>query len=218
MILLVAHEKGGVGKSTIATNMAIMRSLADREVLLVDADPQESATEFSRVRTELNHQPEFSTVGITGTGLYKEVSRMVARYDDIVIDCGGRDTATLRQAMMVADTLLVPILPGQFDAWSSEGLAAIVNDAMAISPLTVKMFFNKVDTNPKIHFTDDAEMFIAGLKDSIEGMVILETRVCYRVAYRRAVADGLSVIELPRTDPKACREMTSLYKEVYGEK
>ena len=52
MIIVLAQTKGGVGKSTLAVNLAIARSLGGGDTLLVDADEQATATDFTALRTE----------------------------------------------------------------------------------------------------------------------------------------------------------------------
>jgi len=72
MVVVVGSEKGGTGKTTIATNLAIYRAHARRDVLLVDADPQGSAIEFSRVRESEGHTPTLTCVMITGRSVASE--------------------------------------------------------------------------------------------------------------------------------------------------
>jgi chromosome partitioning protein len=115
MVVVVGSEKGGTGKTTIATNLAIHRAQSGRDVLLVDADPQGSAIEFSRVREGEGHTPIITCVMITGRSVASEVRKLNSRFGDIVIDVGGRDSAALRSSMLVAQVMVIPCLPGQFD-------------------------------------------------------------------------------------------------------
>lgn len=216
MILVIGHEKGGVGKSIAATNLAVMRAQQGRDVLLVDADPQKSASEFAKVREEEGHQPEISTVAITGRTLAKELARLRPRYDDIVVDCGGRDTATFRSALVAADVLLSPVLPGQFDIWASEEMVGIIEAALATNPkLRPMMFLNKCDTNIFIKDSHEAADLLGDLKKDLPELQLLPGRLCYRVAFRRAVAEGMAVTEMPSKDPKAVAEIRAIYEEAF---
>jgi len=212
MIIVVGNEKGGVGKTTLAANLAILRAQQGRDVLVVDADPQGSITEFFRVREEEGYTPALSCVSVTGKSVSSEVRKLVPRFDDIVVDVGGRDTAAFRSALLVAEALLVPSLPGQFDAWSLETLNTVIAEARALNEkLRPLLVLNKVDSNPRIGLTDETAEFVADL----ENLPLLPVKIGYRVAYRRSAAEGQAVNELSKKDPKAIDEIKNLYREVF---
>ena len=213
-VILVANEKGGTGKTTLATNMAIMRAQHGRDVLLVDADPQGSSSEFIRVREDEQVKPSLTCVSITGRGVSSEVRKLIPRYQDIIIDAGGRDSAGLRSALIVADILIVPFLAGQYDVWGVENMDQIVGEALGLNPeMKPYLVLNKQDTNPRISLASEAE----ALAKEMENLNILNTKLGYRVAYRRSAAEGRAVNELDKRDPKAVAELDSLYKEDFGD-
>lgn len=212
MIVVVANEKGGVGKTTLAANLAILRAQQDAKVLVVDADPQGSISEFFRVRTDEGHEPSLTCVAIAGRGVSSEVRKLVPNFSDVVIDVGGRDTAAFRSALLIADVLLVPFLPGQFDAWSLETVDALVDEAQALNQgMKALMVMNKTDTNPRVGLAGEVGEFAEELKN----LTLLPVRVGYRVAYRRSAAEGQAVNEIGKKDSRATQEMRDLYKEVF---
>ena len=213
MVIVVAGIKGGTGKTTIATNLAIIRAQNASDVLLIDADSQSSAFDFSTVREEEGHQPEITCSSITGRGISAEIRKLIPKFDDIIIDVGGRDTTTLRSALLVADVLVIPILPSQFDSWAAEMMDHLVGEVCELNQnLTSILFLNKVDTNPKIDLTSET---IDCLKE-IKNLKYSEITIGYRVAFRRSIADGLAVTELKhRSDKKSIMEINKLYKEVF---
>ena len=212
MIVVVGSEKGGTGKTTIATNLAIYRAQAGRDVLLVDADPQGSAIEFSRVRESEGHTPAVTCVMVTGRSVASEIRKLAPRFDDIVIDVGGRDSAALRSSMLVAQVMVVPCLPGQFDVWSIEGMNALVREAAALNePLRAVTVLNKVDTNPRVGLADET----AEMTKDLSHIRLLDVRLGYRVAYRRAAAEGQAVNELIKKDQRAITEIENLIREVF---
>ena len=95
MILVAGGGKGGSGKSTIAINLAIMRAKAHHDVLLVDADDQETAADFTALRNAtLEGGAGYTCIKLTGPAVHTEVVQLAPKYDDIVIDAGGRDTVS----------------------------------------------------------------------------------------------------------------------------
>ena len=211
MVICVANEKGGVGKTTIATNLAVLLAQKGREVLIVDADPQKSASDFVQVREDEHISPSVACVSITGRGVSSEVRKLVPKYTDIVIDAGGRDSAGLRSALIVSDLLIIPFLAGQFDVWAVESMDATIGEALALNPdMRAFLMLNKQDTNPRISLSSEA-MEIAG---SLKNMQLMQNKLGYRVAYRRSAAEGKAVNELERSDPKAVAEMEALFAVV----
>ncbi len=227
MIIAVGHEKGGVGKSVIACNLAVMRASKGRDVLLIDADYKPSSSLFAMVRSDGKTAAEISCVSITGKGIMQEVKRLKNRYDDIIIDCGGRDDATLRGAMMACDTLLMPVSPGPFDYWSTEqGMADKVNDILAMrEDLRPLLFINRGDTNPMVKDTYEAKNAIRAVMAEIcQEVLVLDLVVCNRAVFHKGIAGGLAAFEFVATIDKpgsgylnGIKEISALYKEVFNE-
>ena len=214
MIILIGGEKGGTGKTTIATNLAAMRALAGRDVLLIDTDPQGSANYWAQSRDEENITPRVACVQKFGKGLPKEVQDLAHRYQDIIIDAGGRDSVELRSALVVTERLFVPIQPSQFDIWTLNQMEELVETAKAFNPdLIAKVLISRSSTNPSVHESDDT----GKLLDDFDNLDLSDTTIRDRIAYRKAAKDGLAVIELKPKDPKAVKEMEELYKEVFGD-
>jgi chromosome partitioning protein len=214
MIVVISSEKGGTGKTTIATNLAIIRSQRGADVLLIDADSQRSAFDFSAVREIEGHQPSLCCAGISGQGTYDEIRKMSTKFDDAIVDVGGRDTVTLRKALLVADVVLVPFIPSQLDMWGLERMDEIIGEAKLMNnKIKAISVMNKVDHNPRIALKNDAMPIIKGLKN----IIFPNLFIGYRVSYRKSVAEGIAVTELqrPKKDAKAIAEMINLYDKVF---
>ena len=211
MIIVVGGIKGGSGKTTVATNLAILRAKEGRDVLLVDADDQETATDFTQLRNEkLDGKAGYTSIKLTGPALRTQIQRLVDKYEDIVIDTGGRDTTSQRAALTLADLLLVPFVPRSFDVWTIERVAALVSEMQPANPkLRACTFINRADPRGQDN-ADAAEV----LKE-ISTIEFIDVAIGSRKAFGNAAAEGLAVTELRSTDPKAVEEITMLYRYVF---
>jgi len=214
MIVCVGHLKGGVGKSTTASNLAIKRASMGHKLLFVDADPQGTSTKFFMSREEEGYEPSITCTVLTGKAVHQQIPKLKDSFEDIIIDTGGRDSEGFRASLLVADKLLVPVLPGQFDYWETEALPEILRTARLINPnLQAYAFINKADTHPGISIGEETAEAISQL----EGITLLKQKMYYRLAYRKAAELGMSVQELPSRfkNHKAVMEMHALYEEVF---
>ena len=109
MILAGRTVKGGVGKTTLAVNLAIVRTDEGQDVLLVDGDEQGTAWLCTQLRTERMGRPGYTAVSLHGAVWRTQIRQLAPKYDDIIIDVGGRNTSSLRAALTVANTLLIPM-------------------------------------------------------------------------------------------------------------
>lgn len=205
MILVVGATKGGVGKSTLAINLTILRALTGRDVLLVDGDEQATATSFTELRGEQIGDTGYSTVALRGTGLRTEVRKLSQKYDDVVIDVGGRDTGSLRAALTVADRVLVPVMPRSFDVWAVEQTATLIDEARIVNPdVDVLVVLNCADAQG----TDNADAMDA--ISEIDGLRCSPHMIGRRKAFPNAAAAGRAVIEHRPHDDKAIAEIRAL--------
>lgn len=214
MIILIGGEKGGTGKTTLATNLAAMRALTGRDVLLIDTDPQGSANYWAQSRDEENITPRVACVQKFGKGLAAEVKDLATRYQDIIIDAGGRDSIELRSALVAAEKAYVPIQPSQFDIWTLDQMDTLVETAKGFNPdLQATVVISRSSTNPSVHESDDT----GKLLDDFDNLSLSDVIIRDRIAYRKAAKDGQAVVELKPKDPKAVSEMETLYNEVFAD-
>jgi len=129
MIVVCGGIKGGPGKTTVASNLAVLRART-HDVLLVDADEQESATIFTGIRkSEQPNLPQFTSVILRDEQVRRELDRLASRYDDVIIDTGGRDTRSQRAGLSIADQLLLPFNPRSLDIWTIENVEVLLHIA-----------------------------------------------------------------------------------------
>ena len=132
-ITVFGGEKGGTGKTTLATNIAIMLARQGRDVLLLDTDRQGSASFWASVREEEEVEPRVASVQKFGKGLPAQIRDLAERYEEIVIDAGGRDSLELRYALGVADRAYIPLQPFQFDIWTIRQMDSLVEMAKGLN-------------------------------------------------------------------------------------
>jgi chromosome partitioning protein len=109
MIVCIGGIKGGTGKTTVATNLACIAAGQGSDVLLVDADEQESAYDFTMLRKEYHPDAKtYTCIKLTGKAVRSEILQLKSKYDHIIIDTGGRETTSQRAALSVSNILLVP--------------------------------------------------------------------------------------------------------------
>ena len=210
MILVAGGIKGGSGKTTLATNLTVMRAREGREVLLVDADDQQSAAEFTELRAEEMEDPGYTCIRLDGKAVRDQVQRLKDKYDDVIIDTGGRDTTSQRAALTVADVLIVPFGPRSLDIWTLERVDELVADGRAINPeLRAYSFIKRAD-----HQGSYNEETREVLSDS-EEVEHLSPTLGNRKAFAIAFDYGQSIVEYTPTDKKAVREIQELYDTVF---
>jgi chromosome partitioning protein len=214
VILTVAHTKGGVGKSTLAFELALWRAKSGRDVWLVDADAQGSALTAATVRAEANRTPvlacsHYTTAAALGT----QVRRQADKFQDVVIDCGAKDGEALRMSLVLADTVLVPVQPRGLDIWALGQMASLVEVAAAArGSLRAMAVLNLADPGQS---PDNVEAAAAVAEFPV--LQLIETPIRRRKAFAAAAVRGLLVEELaPPIDSKAIAELSALASMVFN--
>ena len=129
MIILVGGEKGGPGKTTLAINLASMRTKVTDDLLLIDTDKQPTSSYWCSIREDKQILPRVASIQKFGKSVRTETLALKEKYEDIIIDAGGRDSPELRGGLLVAKKAVFPLRPSQFDLWTLGRLNTLVETA-----------------------------------------------------------------------------------------
>jgi chromosome partitioning protein len=213
MIVTVGNTKGGVGKSTLAVQIALARARSGRDVWLVDADAQGTAQTAIGIRADGGYQPGVSCAQFTDVKLLRsQVPMQAPKYQDVVIDAGGRDNAALRAALVLSDAVLVPFQPRSVDVWALASMAEMVAEAQSVRSLHAYAVLNGADPSPTSSDNADAAAAVA----EYSHLTYLKTVIRRRKAFADATGLGLSVEERTPRDAKACAELTALVSTLFS--
>jgi chromosome partitioning protein len=206
MIVSVLNQKGGVGKTTIAVNLAACFSRARQRVLLVDADPQGSALAWSGARQV---EPLFTVVGMAKPTLHRELPALAKPYDVVVIDGAPRVNELGRAVIMASDLVLIPVQPSPYDVWAAAETVQLVSEARVFKEgLRAAFVINRMIAKTAI-----GRDVITALEQFPETPVLGDPLI-QRVVYAESAARGLSVIEAaPRSE--AAKELVQLAELVF---
>ena len=206
------NQKGGVGKTTLAVNVAAEKARRGRRVLLLDADPQGSALDWQAQRGRQEHPPLLSVVGFPRDTIHREIDQLGEGYDDIIIDAPGRIEAVARAVILASDVVAIPVQPSPYDVWASADVLALLELAQVYKPELESAWV----INRKIVGTAIGRDIRAQLSEY--GPRLLGATVAQRVIFSEAAARGLAVYE---TDPGGVaddeiRDVTSELEKING--
>jgi len=212
-IYLVGSEKGGVGKTSISFNLAVLRAKAGRAVLLVDADKQASSAMWSSMRTEAGFEPAVVCVQKLGK-IGNDLLELKRNYE-VVVDAGGADSVELRQGIAVADRWIIPVRPGQLDLFSMAKMKQLLEEVQEKVSRSPDTFIVLNAISPSTREAEEARELLS----ENPNMPVAHAQLVDRVAMRRAVMSGCGVTELTgKAGSEAANvEMLALYAEVFQE-
>jgi chromosome partitioning protein len=207
VIIALLNQKGGVGKTTLALHLAGQWAGKGKRVVVVDADPQGSALDWSGQRTKEALPRLFTVLAIARETLHREAPEIARDADHVVIDGPPRLTPLMRSALLAANLVVIPALPSPFDGWASGEILRLVREARVFRPqLMARFVLNRCSARSVI-----AQEAADALAD--DEPPTLATRVGQRVAFADAARTGRLVCEAPYGEV-AAREITALAAEI----
>ncbi|MGC9128408.1 MAG: ParA family partition ATPase [Acidithiobacillus sp.] len=202
-VVAVLNQKGGSGKTTIATHLARALQLDGADVLLVDSDPQGSARDWAAVRED---QP-LTVVGIDRPTIDRDLKN-VARKDFVVIDGAPQAADLAVSAIKAADFVLIPVQPSPYDIWATADLVELIKQRIEVTDGRLQAAFVVSRAIKGTRIGAEVTDALMGY-----GLPVLTARVTQRVSYPGTAAEGLTVLEAePNGD--AAAEIRALAAEI----
>jgi chromosome partitioning protein len=205
-VIAIGGEKGGVGKTCIAVNVAALLAGKGGRVLLLDTDSRPNALSW------LGERPDVLPK-IHGAWEPQRVPTDLSGWDHVVIDAGAGDTEVLRHAMEIADLLVSPFKPAQFDIWKARAVSKRIAEARTFNrSLDAVAFVNCA--NPTIGRQDEGVMARAALKLEMSAWRVAEIIVRDLKAFVTTQQYGIGVHEHGRRGAQATEDMWQLMSEL----
>ena len=199
IVITVAQQKGGTGKTTLAANIAATLA-PSRRVALLDIDPQHSLTRWYELRPKTAAKLTFSD--ISGWRVTGEVERLKVSHDIVVIDSPPQIDTDARLAIRGANLVLIPVQPSAPDIWAAEGTLKLA----AAEKRKAAVVLNRVPSSGKLRETMTAQL-------KADGKPLLTATIGNRTGFASAFAEGLAVTEsAPRSI--AANELRALLNEL----
>lgn len=209
-IIAVCNQKGGPGKTTLSMQLAGSLARRGEKVLVVDADPQGTATRWAATADDESSFPA-SVVGLSAASskVHREVKKFIDDYQYIIIDCPpAADSPVPQSALLIADLALVPIIPSPLDMWAAVGIRHVIENVSDINEdLRARLVVNQCQPNTTL------------AKEALEvlpefGIDLCQTHIHQRQVYRQSAIYGQTVHDLGSKAAPAVGEVEALTDEV----
>lgn len=207
MIIGILNQKGGAGKTTLSINLAVALKRAEQRVLLIDADPQGSALDWSVARQQALPDDTIECLHIPESDLHKRIEKYRSDYDYIIIDGAPRVTDLARSAIVASDIIVIPVQPSAFDIWATEEIVDLIAEANQLKNIQSCFVLNRVTKRAAI------SKKVADALSSHQ-LPLLNSQLSQRVRFAESALDGLSVFDYPDKRNFAADEITAIKNEL----
>ena len=206
MIISIVNQKGGVGKTTLTINLAAAFALNGKKTLLIDADPQGTASDWALVRGD--NKPPFQVVQLARAVIHRDIKSFGDDYEYIIIDGPPRSYDVTRSAVLASDIVIIPVQPSGADVWATKEICVLAKEAAAFKETQKSAFL----VSRKIKGTTIGRDIV----DALCRFEIPTLKACttQRVAYAESMTAGKTVFEYEGKSGVSSREIITIKKEI----
>lgn len=208
-VIAVLNQKGGTGKTTLATNIATALHMQKNKVLLVDGDPQGSARDWAAARQEnVTKSATFTLIALDRAAMFANLKSISEQFDYVVIDGSPQIAELAAAAIKCSDLILIPVQPSPYDVWATNSLVELIKTRMHIADLKAAFVISRAIKNTKISTS------VSRVLTEFE-LPVLKAKTHQRVIYVSSVGEGKSVLEYPENSGavEASNEIKAIVKE-----
>lgn len=206
-VIALLNQKGGAGKTTLATHLAGELAMQGSRVTLLDADPQGSALDWAQRRLQSGQERLYGVFGLARDTLHREVPQIALEADYVVIDGPPRVAALARSALLAADMVLIPVQPSAYDVWATQEMVGLIAEARVFRPQLRAAFV----INRRVVGTVIGREARQALAD--QPFPALSAEISQRIVFADSVAAGRLVSEVA-PQCAAAREVAALAQAV----
>ncbi len=208
MITVIANLKGGSGKSTVTFNLGLWLQMKGQPVVAYDLDPQQTLSDVAEVRREEGYTPPLQVNQPRETLM--DDMQYHPQNTQVLVDVGASNMDAMRQALTVANRIIIPVPPSQPDVWATQRFLEIVNELSLATNPEMRVFVNRADTHRAVRESDETEEVLRQLP----GVGLVEQRLYQRTVYRRSLSEGMSIFEISKRS-KAVEEFNNFAAILY---
>ena len=208
MITVIANLKGGSGKSTVTFNLGLWLQMKGQPVIAYDLDPQQTLTDVAEVRREEGYAPPLQ-VNQPRDSLLDDM-KYHPKQTQVLVDVGASNMDAMKQALSIANRIIIPVPPSQPDVWATQRFLNIVNELDYNNKPEMRVFVNRADTHRAIKESDETEEVL----EQLPGVELIPQRLYQRTVYRRSLSEGMSIFEISKRS-KAVDEFNRLAGILY---
>ena len=208
MITVIANLKGGSGKSTVTFNLGLWLQMKGQPVVAYDLDPQQTLSDVAEVRREQGATPPLQ-VNQPRDSLLDDMLYHPEQ-TQVLVDVGASNMGAMKQALSIANRIIIPVPPSQPDVWATQRFLNIVNELDETNNPEMRVFVNRADTHRAIRESDETEEVL----EQLPGVKLIPQRLHQRTVYRRSLSEGMSIFEISKRS-KAADEFNHLAGILY---
>ncbi len=208
MITVIANLKGGSGKSTVTFNLGLWLQMKGQPVVAYDLDPQQTLSDVAEVRREEGYAPPLQ-VNQPRDSLIDDMLYH-PQQTQVLVDVGASNMDAMKQALSIANRIIIPVPPSQPDVWATQRFLNIVSELDETNKPEMRVFVNRADTHRAIKESDETEEVL----EQLPGVKLIPQRLHQRTVYRRSLSEGMSIFEISKRS-KAVDEFNRLAGILY---